>query len=295
MANSSPNVWLLAARPRTLPAGAVPVVIGTAMAYEAGALHWPSALACLIGALLIQIGTNFANDYSDFVKGTDTEERIGPQRAVQSGLVTPEAMRRAMQFTFALVLVPGAYILYRGGWPYLAIGLASIASGYLYTGGPYPLGYLGLGDVFVLVFFGPVATAGTFYLQAMSLPHEVLAAGFAPGLFSVAILSVNNLRDADGDRLAGKKTLAVRFGKTFARWEYTVSLGLAAIAIPAYLWLYTGGHMWCLLGVLALLPALKSVRAVFSNADGSALNAALADTGKCLVIFGVLFSIGWNL
>ncbi len=291
--NSHITAWFLAARPKTLPAGAMPVLIGTAMAFAVDSPHWPSALAALLGALLIQIATNFANDYSDFVKGTDTEDRIGPVRAVQAGLISAQAMKRAMLITFALVFIPGAYILHRGGMPFLVIGLASILSGYLYTGGPYPLGYLGLGDLFVLVFFGPVAVGGTFYLQTYSLPSEVIVAGFAPGLFSVAILCVNNLRDADGDVLTGKKTLAVRFGKTFAKFEYLIALLIAAAAIPIYLILKTGTHHWALFGMLALLPAIPNIRTVFTNPDGPALNDALANTGKLLVVFSILFSIGW--
>lgn len=271
----------------------MPVVIGTVMATGAGALHWPSALACLAGALLIQIGTNYANDYSDFVKGADTEDRVGPTRAVQAGLIAPGTMRRAMVLAFAFVFIPGAYILYRGGWPYLVIGLAAIASGYLYTGGPWPLGYLGLGDLFVLVFFGPVAVGGTYYLQTYALPTEVIVAGFAPGLFSVAILTVNNLRDANTDRLTGKKTLAVRFGKSFARAEYLLALLIAAEAIPFYLYNAAPSRPWVMISAAALLPAIPSIKAVLTTGDGPALNNALAGTGKTLVAFGVLFSIGW--
>lgn len=287
--------WLLASRPKTLPAAIVPVVIGTAMAFDAGGLHWPSAVACLVGALLIQIGTNFANDYSDFVKGTDTAERVGPTRAVQAGLIRPESMRRAMIVTFALVLIPGAYILYRGGWPYLIIGLTAIASGYLYTGGPLPLGYLGLGDLFVLIFFGPVAVGGTYYVQTFELPMEVVIAGLAPGLFSVAILTVNNLRDAETDRRTGKKTLAVRFGRSFARVEYIATLLIAAEGIPFYLFNAAPEHFWIMIAAAALLVAIPSMKAVLTTDEGPALNNALAGTGKSLGLFGVLFSIGWIL
>ncbi len=163
------RVWWEAARPKTLWASAAPVVMGTAMALADGALHAPSALCALLGALLIQVGTNYANDYSDFVKGADTEARIGPVRATQSGLVSPRTMKRATALVFLLTLVPGAYLVYRGGWPLVAIGVVSILCGILYTAGPWPLGYIGVADLFVLVFFGPVAVGGTYYVQAQEL------------------------------------------------------------------------------------------------------------------------------
>lgn len=263
------------------------------MAYDAGFVHLPSSLAALTGAMLIQIGTNFANDYYDFVKGADTAERTGPPRATQSGLIAPETMRRAMFVAFLLVFIPGAYILYRGGWPFLVIGVLSIASGILYTGGPYPLGYLGLGDLFVLVFFGPVAVAGTFYLQGLVLTPEAAVAGFAPGFISVAILTVNNLRDIEGDRAAGKRTLAVRFGSGFAKFEYVLSLVLAAVVIPWWLCWYTGGHAFALSTVLVLVVAMPHVKAVLTTRDGPSLNEALAGTGKLLLLFAILFSAGW--
>jgi 1,4-dihydroxy-2-naphthoate polyprenyltransferase len=291
---SSLHAWVLAARPKTLWAGVAPVVIGIAMAVEAGAFHWPSALAALVGALLIQIGTNFANDYYDWAKGTDTAARIGPTRATQSGLIAPRTMKVAMILTFALVFIPGAYILYRGGWPFLAIGVVSIVCGILYTGGPYPLGYVGLGDLFVLIFFGPVAVGGTYYLQALNLPSYVIVAGLAPGFFSVAILTVNNLRDIAGDQAAGKKTLAVRFGARFARAEYLLSLLIACIGIPLYLAL-TQGRYWTLLSAATLLLAVPSIRTVYRQSDGAALNATLAATGMLLLVFSLVFSLGWNL
>ena len=295
MPSSRIHAWILAARPKTLWAGAAPVLIGIAMAVEAGAFHGPSAAAALIGALLIQIGTNFANDYYDWAKGTDTPERIGPTRATQSGMIAPNTVKWAAILTFALVFIPGSYIIARGGWPFLAIGIVSIACGLLYTGGPYPLGYLGLGDIFVLVFFGPIAVAGTYYLCALTLPPEVLVAGLAPGLFSVAILTVNNLRDVEGDRFAGKKTLAVRFGVSFARAEYVLSLAVASMGIPLYLMFTTNDHMPVLLSAIAFLIALPSIKTVMTQRDGSALNKVLADTGKLLMVFSILFAIGWNL
>ena len=292
--NSQQNRWVLAARPKTLWAAVCPVMIGTAMAAEVGGLHVAAAVACLTGALLIQIGTNFANDYSDGVKGTDSE-RLGPARAVASGLIKPKVMKGAIVLTFLAVLVPGMYIIYRGGWPYLVIGLASILSGLAYTGGPYPLGYHGWGELFVLVFFGPVAVGGTYYLQVYALPPEVLIASLAPGLFSVAILTVNNLRDIDGDREAGKKTLAVRFGPWFAKAAYVLCLVAASLAVPAYLVWSTNEHRYALGGGLVLLAAVPVVAKVFTYEDPRRLNAVLAQTGILLLAFSILFSVGWLL
>lgn len=287
------SLWVLAMRPKTLWAGATPVLIGSAMAAERGAFHALSAIAALIGALLLQIGANFANDYFDYVKGADTDDRLGPLRVTQAGLIKPQVMKGAIILTFLLTFVPGAYIVFRGGPIFLGIGLASILCGLLYTAGPFPLGYLGLGELFVFIFFGPVATGGTYYLQTGSIPPLVLLAGAAPGLFSVAILTVNNLRDIDGDRNAGKKTLAVRYGPTFARFEYLTALVLASVAIPGLLALLTRDHYWALSATAALLVSAPALRAVFSPPDGPSLNEALATTGKALLIFSLLFSIGW--
>lgn len=280
-------------RPKTLWAGATPVLIASAMAADAGAYHMPSALAALIGALLLQIGTNFANDYSDFFKGADTEERVGPLRATQAGLIAPQVMKGAIILTFSAVFLPGAYILYRGGPVFLLIGIAGIVSGLLYTGGPRPFGYMGLGEVFVLAFFGPIALGGTYYLQALQLPQEVVIMGLAPGLFSVAILTVNNLRDIDGDRKAGKRTLAVRFGRTFARTEYTVALLAATWGVPGYVCWKVGEHNAALVGGGTLAVALPTLWTVLTKTDGEALNRALANTGKLLLLFSILFSVGW--
>jgi 1,4-dihydroxy-2-naphthoate octaprenyltransferase len=265
------------------------------MAQADGQFHAVAVLCCALGALLIQIGTNYANDYFDFVKGTDTAERVGPKRATQAGLVTPRQMLLATTLVFALAFVPGAYLMLRGGWPIVAIGLVSVACGVLYTGGPFPLGYLGLGDVFVLVFFGPVAVAGTYYVQALTVPPEVLLAGLAPGLFSTAILAVNNLRDADTDVKTGKRTLAVRFGKPFARWEYATTLFLGGVVVPVALCVYTQGHWPALVSLVAFAAALPAIRTLFTTQDPAVMNGLLARTGGLLVLFTLLFSIGWLL
>lgn len=288
----SMKTWLLAARPKTLPAAVVPVVMGAAAAYGDGVFHWLSAALALIAALLIQVATNLVNDYSDFKKGTDDEDRIGPVRVTQAGLVTPKQMKRAIWMTFAVTILISLYLVYRGGWPILIIGVLSILSGTMYTAGPFPLGYVGLGDVFVLFFFGPVAMAGTYYVQALTVNWAVILAGFGPGLFSVAILTVNNLRDVKGDEKAGKKTLAVRFGVGFAKREYFYSILIASL-IPVVLVLAWGARGWVLLAVLTLFFAPGVLITVFSKTDGPSLNSALARTGKLLLIYGVLFSIGW--
>ena len=292
--NKKMRTWILASRPKTLPAAAAPVIIGTAMAYGDGVHHFPAAAAALVGALLLQVLANLVNDYADFKKGTDDPDRIGPLRVTQAGLVTPKQMKGAIGLTIGLTLVLGLYLVYRGGWPIALIGLLSIVSGVLYTAGPYPLGYLGLGDFFVLVFFGPVAVGGTYYVQALSINWVIILAGLAPGLFSVGILTVNNLRDIENDRKAGKKTLAVRFGKAFAMNEYFYCI-LSASLLPVAIDLVTGLHRWSCLGVLTLFFTPGVFRAVYSRSDGPSLNNALAATGKLLLIYGILFSLGWVL
>ncbi|HLP60326.1 MAG TPA: 1,4-dihydroxy-2-naphthoate polyprenyltransferase [Candidatus Deferrimicrobium sp.] len=294
MKNIKIKTWVLAGRPKTLPAAILPVLMGTAMAYGNKVHHFPSALLALLGALLIQVGTNLVNDYADFKKGTDDGERIGPLRVTQAGLVTPAQMRWAIGITFSAAVLVSLYLVYRGGWPVVIIGVFCILSGFMYTAGPFPLGYLGLGDIFVLIFFGPVALAGTYYVQALTVDWIVILAGFAPGFLSVAILTVNNLRDIEGDKKAGKRTLAVRFGKNFAMNEYFYSL-LVACLIPVIIFLTTGRYHLTALAVITLFFAAKPLKAVFSKTDGPSLNNALGDTGKLLLIYGILFSTGWIL
>ncbi len=287
------QTWVLAARPKTLPAAVAPVLIGTAMAFGDFGFHLLSALAAMTGALLIQIGTNFANDYYDFKKGTDTKERLGPLRVTQAGLVSPEAMKRATIIVFTLALLVGIYLVFRGGWPIVIIGLASILFGVLYTGGPYPLGYNGLGEIFVVVFFGPVAVGGTYYVQTLTVSLPVSIAGLAPGLFSVAILAVNNLRDLDNDRAAGKKTLAARFGRNFALSEYNLSL-LAACTIPLVLGFLFQGRPMAMLAAFTIIPAVQAMRQV-GRVTGRDLNDCLAGTGRLLMVYSLLFAVGWIL
>jgi len=287
-------VWASAARLRTIPASIAPVLLGVVLAYADGLGHAPAAVAALLGAMLIQIGTNYANDYFDWVKGADTADRLGPRRAVQAGLVSPEAMRRAAVIVFGLAVLVGLYLAWRGGWPILVVGIASILCGVLYTGGPFPLGYRGLGDVFVLLFFGPVAVAGTYWVQALEMGWLPLVAGLGPGLISTAILAVNNLRDRKTDARAGKRTLAVRFGARFTRIEYTTCLFGAGL-VPAGLLAAGVADAWILLPLAMLAVAVPVNRTVWTTTDGVALNGALADTGKLLMLYAVLFSIGWVL
>lgn len=282
----------MAMRPKTLWAAVAPVLIGTAMAFSDGKAHWGAAFFAMFGALMIQIGTNFANDYYDYLKGADNRKRLGPTRVTQAGLVSPETMKKAFIIAFALAFLSGLYLIWRGGWPIFAIGMLSILFGILYTGGPYPLGYNGLGDIFVLIFFGPVAVGGTFYVQALDINLVVLLAGLAPGLISTALLSVNNLRDIHTDRESGKKTLAVRFGITFARLEYLLSILLACL-LPLGLCLLTGGHYFAIITIGVFLFAIPAIKMVFQESGSPVLNRALADTGKFLLLYSLLFSIGW--
>ncbi|MBW2108896.1 MAG: 1,4-dihydroxy-2-naphthoate polyprenyltransferase [Deltaproteobacteria bacterium] len=289
---SRAKIWILAARPKTLWAAVSPVLIGTAMAFEGGKGAWLPAAAALFGAVMIQIGTNFANDYFDYQKGADAGPRLGPLRVTQAGLVRPGAMRAAFFLAFFLAALAGTYLTWHAGWPIAIIAILSIVSGVLYTAGPYPLGYVGLGDVFVLIFFGPVAVGGTYYVQALEISPAVLVAGLAPGLFSVAILTVNNLRDISGDTRAGKKTLAVRFGRRFSRIEYLVCV-IAGSAVPAVLWWMDQGRMFSLATLGVPLLAIPSFAKVLRSTDGPVLNGVLAATGKLLLVYSVVFSVGW--
>lgn len=262
------------------------------MAYEDGKAHWFAGLMALVAAVLIQIGTNFANDYYDHTRGADSGDRLGPLRVTQSGLVSPQTMKIAFTVVFALAFISGLYLIWRGGMPILLIGILSILFGILYTAGPSPLGYNGLADLFVLIFFGPVAVGGTYYVQALEINPVVIIAGFSPGLISIAILTVNNLRDIHTDRRAGKLTLAVRFGETFARLEYLICLVVACL-IPVGLWIFTGDHFYSTATIIILIMAIPAIKTIFSEIDGPAFNQALAHTGKLQLLYSVIFSAGW--
>ena len=287
---SPAQIWLMAARPRTLPAAGAPVLVGCGAAWGAGHFALGPALAALFAALFIQIGTNFANDLFDFLKGADTHERLGPLRVTQAGLVSPRAIAWATGIAFGLAAVLGVYLFLHAGWPVLLIGVLSIVSGLAYTGGPFPLGYNGLGDLFVFLFFGLAAVAGTYFVQAGEVSASAWLAGVPMGLLATAILAVNNLRDVQTDTKAGKKTLAVRFGANFAKNEYA-ALTFGAYAVLPILWLLGRTSPFVLLPLLSLPLLFRLLRTV-RTVSGRPLNAALGGTGQLELVFGVLLAIG---
>lgn len=284
------QAWLLAIRPKTLPAAVAPVLVGTAVAVSAGASHLPSALAAFAVALLLQIAANLANDVFDFRHGADTEERLGPVRVTQSGMLSPNHVLVGTGLVLLLATLVGLYLVSRGGWPILAIGIVALLSALAYTGGPRPIGYHGLGEVFVFIFFGLVAVAGTFYVQAGELSALALGAAIPMGCLITAILVVNNLRDIDTDRTAGKRTVAVRLGRDRTVLEYMLLLAVSYISIPM-IWLTGLSGLWIMLAWLTIPLAVKLVRAV-STVSGKALNPLLAGTARLQLIFGVLLSAG---
>lgn len=284
------QIWILAVRPKTLPAAAAPVIVGAALAVSDGYWQWLPALAALCGALLLQIGSNLANDVFDYEKGADAGERLGPLRVTQAGLLTAGEVKRGMGMVFGLAALIGVYLIFHAGWVILAIGVTAILSAIAYTGGPFPLGYHGLGDLFVFIFFGLAATVGTYYVQSASTSVVVWWMGAAIGLLIVNVLVVNNLRDLDGDRLAGKQTLAVRLGRKGARVQYWIAL-TGAYAIPLFLWLQGGLLIGSLVVGLSIPLALRLVRSI--NQDtGVKLNKTLARTGKFGLIYALLFAVG---
>ena len=288
---SKPALWLMAARPKTLPAAAAPVLAGVGLALHHRVFAAGPAFAALIGALLIQVATNLANDYFDFVKGGDTETRIGPIRVTQAGLMSPERVKRGMLVVLALAVLNGAYLVFVGGWPILVVGVASLICAVAYTGGPFPLAYNGLGDVFVFVFFGLVAVAGTYWVQALAVDPGALLAGAGLGAFTTAILVVNNLRDRETDEAAGKRTLAVRLGDRATVAEYVLCLLVAAV-VPLVGVVRLGWPPAVLLawvGVLASIPALLRVIAF---EDRIALNPALGGTAKGVGLYGLGLGLG---
>jgi 1,4-dihydroxy-2-naphthoate octaprenyltransferase len=284
------STWIAAARLRTLPAAVVPVIAGTAVAHATRAISWGPALAALGGALAIQIGTNFANDVFDAERGADGPDRIGPLRAVSAGLITAAAMKRAMIAAFIVASAFGLYLTATVGWPIVAIGIASIIAGIAYTGGPYPLGYHGLGDVFVLAFFGFVAVCGTAFVQLGHVPALAIWASVPVGALATAIIVVNNLRDRATDARAGKRTLAVRLGRRGAIVEYAALLAVA-YAVPIVLAL-VAREPWRALPIVTAPLAARRLRDLVTAATGPEFNACLAATAQLLLVHGVLFSVG---
>jgi 1,4-dihydroxy-2-naphthoate octaprenyltransferase len=288
--SASASTWIAAARLRTLPAAIVPVVVGTAVAYATRAISWGPALAALGGALAIQIGTNFANDVFDAERGADGPDRIGPLRTVSAGLISAAAMKRAMIAAFAVASGFGLYLTATVGWPIVVIGIASIIAGIAYTGGPYPLGYHGLGDIFVLVFFGFVAVCGTAFVQLGDIPALAIWASLPVGALATAIIVVNNLRDRSTDARAGKRTLAVRLGRRGAIVEYAALLAVA-YAVPIGLAMCAGSP-WRALPILTAPIAIGRLRDLVTATTGPEFNTCLAATAQLLLAHGVLFSIG---
>jgi 1,4-dihydroxy-2-naphthoate octaprenyltransferase len=287
------RIWLMAARPRTLPAAIAPVLVGTAAGvYAAGRLPRVGGfLAALVGSVFIQIGTNLANDYSDARRGADTADRLGPVRVTSSGLVAPQRVLVATWVAFAVAVGCGIYLAVLAGPVILLIGALSIAAGVLYTGGPRPYGYAGLGELFVFLFFGLVAVNGSYYVQVERIDSLAFGLSVAVGMLSTAILVVNNVRDIDTDRRAGKLTLAVRLGRDRTRRLYVALVDGAYVVLLATL-LIKGGPWWASLGLLSIPLLGRPMRAVQTRTDGAALNQALAGTGALLAVFSILVSAG---
>ncbi len=281
----------MAARLRTLPAAIAPVLVGTSLALGAGHFEALAFVAALLGAMFIQVGTNLSNDYSDARRGADTEDRLGPVRVTAGGLVPPGQVLVATYVTFGLACACGIYLIAVAGWELLAVGAASILAGVLYTGGPRPYGYEGLGELFVFLFFGIVAVTGSYFVQVQQLPWQAFVCAVPVGLLASAILVVNNVRDLETDRRAGKRTLAVRLGRERTRLLYAAMLGGAFVCAPLP-WLLGSMEAWLLLPWLTIPLALALIRVVRSRTDGPALNGALARTGLLQLLFCVLFSAG---
>ena len=283
------RLWIIAARPRTLPAAIAPVLVGTALAGTEDVFR-PLAFVCaLIGSVFIQIGTNLSNDYSDARRGADTEDRLGPVRVTAGGLMPPKQVLVGTYVAFGIAVAAGAYLIAIAGWQLLVVGAASILAGVLYTGGPRPYGYEGLGELFVFLFFGVVAVVGSYYVQTEDLSWIAFALSVPVGLLVSAILVVNNVRDIETDRRAGKRTLAVRLGRDRARTLFATMIGVAFV-VPIVVWLAGGLSAWLLLTLAAfpLVPPL--VRTVYTRSDGPSLNRALADTGRLVAVFSLLLA-----
>jgi 1,4-dihydroxy-2-naphthoate octaprenyltransferase len=291
MKASGVRIWVMAARLRTLPAAVAPVLVGTAWAGYLHIFHPLRFIAALIGAILIQVGTNLSNDYSDARRGADTEERIGPVRVTAGGLVPPRQVLMATYLTFGLAVLVGVYLIVVAGWQLLIIGVASILAGVLYTGGPRPYGYEGLGEVFVFIFFGIVAVVGSYFVEVRHYDWQAFALSVPVGLLASAIIVVNNTRDIDTDRRAGKRTLAVRLGPKRIRTLFAAMVYLA-YPLALVVWLLGTARAWLLLPWLTLPLAVPLVRRVRAHRDGPTLNQALAGAGQLELAFCLLLSAG---
>lgn len=287
-------IWIQAARPKTLWTSVAPVLVGTALAYRDGVFLAPVAIAALLGALALQIAANFANDLYDFERGADTEDRTGPLRVTQAGLVSPLAMRMALTAAIAFAFLVGVYLVVHAGWPVIAIGLSSILATIFYTGGPRPYGYIGLGELFVFIFFGVVAVTGTYYVQALAFTTTAFMLSLPMGFLSVAILVVNNLRDIDTDRQSGKKTLAVRLGHDGARRELALMFICAAV-VPVLMVVSGLCRSGVMAASLAMAGSIPLMRTVHRTNDGPAMNRVLAQTARLQLIYAVILAAGVNL
>ena len=285
------RIWLMAARIRTLPAAVAPVLVGTALAGFEGTFHPLRFVAALIGAVFIQVGTNLSNDYSDARRGADAEDRLGPVRVTAGGLVPPRLVLVATYVSFGVAVLAGAYLVAVAGWQLLLVGAASILAGILYTGGPRPYGYEGLGEVFVFLFFGVVAVAGSYFVQVKHLEWEAFALAVPVGLLAAAILVVNNFRDIDTDRRAGKRTLAVRLARERTRILFAAMVYLAYLSTPVT-WAFGPLKAWVMLPWLTIPIAAQVVRTVRNRTDGASLNGALAQTGMLQLAFCTLLAAG---
>ena len=286
------RLWIMAARPRTLPAALSPVIVGTAVAVAAiDSLRVGAFIAALLGSVFIQIGTNLANDYSDAKRGADAVDRLGPVRVTAAGLVAPRRVLAATWIAFGVAVAAGIYLAVIAGPVILAVGAASIVAAVLYTGGPRPYGYEGLGEVFVFVFFGLVAVNGSYFVQLERLDVLPAALSVLVGLLTSAILIVNNVRDMDTDRRAGKRTFAVRAGRRVARLTFEGSVAASYVLLPVAL-LVGDGSAWGMLALLSLPLAIGPIRALRHREDGASLNVALASTGRLLAAYSVLLSVG---
>jgi 1,4-dihydroxy-2-naphthoate polyprenyltransferase len=290
-AQSPVRIWLMAARPRTLPAAIAPVLVGTALAGYAHVFHPLRFVAALVGAIFIQVGTNLSNDYSDARRGADTEDRLGPVRVTAGGLVPPKHVLAATYASFGIAVLVGIYLIVVAGWQLLLVGAASILAGVLYTGGPRPYGYEGLGEVFVFLFFGLVAVTGSYFVQVRRLDWEAFAIAVPVGLLAAAILVVNNTRDIDSDRRAAKRTLAVRLGRARTRTLFAGVVYLAYLLTPVT-WVFGPLKPWVLLPWLTLPLAAGVVRVVRNRSDGPSLNGALAQSGMLQLAFCMLLAAG---
>jgi 1,4-dihydroxy-2-naphthoate polyprenyltransferase len=283
------RLWLLAARPRTLPAAVAPVLVGTALAGSEDTFRLLPFVAALVGSTFIQIGTNLSNDYSDARRGADTEERLGPVRVTAGGLMPPRRVLIGTYVAFGVAVAAGLYLAAVSGWELLVVGAVSILAGVLYTGGPRPYGYEGLGEFFVFFFFGVVAVVGSYFVQTEEVRWEAVALGVPVGLLAAAILVVNNVRDVDTDRRAGKRTLAVKLGRECARVLFTAMVVISFLVPPL---LVPALSPWVLLALAALPLAPPLIRTVSTRTDGPALNGALAGAGRLLAVFSLLLAAG---